>query len=92
MEIKIIKKEKHYLFDSLIGYKKLYKEKVSSNWRYGKEGDWVYTDDFYICQILKKVKLNHPGYKTPRIMMRTVCGSFIVQQKTHKILFIFWKQ
>lgn len=86
MDIKIIKKEKHYLFDSLIEYKKLYKEKVSSNWRHGEEGEWVYTDDFYICQILKKVKLNHPGYKTPRIMMRTVCGSFIVQQKTHKML------
>ena len=86
MDIKIIKNKKHYLFDSLIEYRKLYKEKVLSNWRDGEEGCWIYTDDFYIFQVLKKSELNHPGYKTPRTMIRTVCGSFIVEQKTHKML------
>ena len=57
MDIKIIKNKKHYLFDSLIEYRKLYKEKVLSNWRDGEEGCWIYTDDFYICQVLKKSEL-----------------------------------
>ena len=59
---------------------------VVGDWRHGNVHDWVTTDDGYVCQILAKTKLNHPGYKTPRTMVRTVCGSFIVEQRTHKIL------
>ena len=59
---------------------------VVGNWRKGEVGDWVYTDDDYICQVLGKSKLKHPGYKELRTVIRTVCGSFVVQQKTHKML------
>jgi hypothetical protein len=40
----------------------------------------------FICQILKRSRLSHPGYKKPRTLIRTVCGSFIVEQKTHEML------
>tara|TARA_R110001599_G_scaffold15629_3_gene65160 strand:+ start:122 stop:955 length:834 start_codon:yes stop_codon:yes gene_type:complete len=87
MDFKSIKGKPHYLFDDLLEYKAFGNdEEVISSWRKGREGDWVYTDDGFICQILKKSSVNHPGYKTPRTMIRTVCGSFICEQKSHTIL------
>ena len=87
MDFKTIKDIPHYLFDSLEEYKAFGNdEEVVDSWRNGDEGDWVYTDDGHICQILKKSSISHPGYKTPRTMIRTVCGSFICEQKSHKIL------
>ena len=87
MDFKSIKGNPHYLFDDLQEYKAFGNDDdVISTWREGNEGDWVYTDDGYICQILKKSSVSHPGYKTPRTMIRTVCGSFICEQKSHKIL------
>ena len=87
MDFKSIKGKPHYLFDDLLEYEAFGNEdEVVSTWRKGKEGDWVYTDDGFICQILKKSSVNHPGYKTPRTMIRTVCGSFICEQKSHTIL------
>ena len=87
MDFKSIKGTPHYLFDDLQEYKAFGNDdEVISSWRSGNEDDWVYTDDGYICQILKKSSVSHPGYKTPRTMIRTVCGSFICEQKSHKIL------
>ena len=87
MDFKSIKNIKHYLYDDLAEFKAFGNNlSVIASWRNGKEGDWVYTDDGFICQILKRSKVNHPGYKTKRTMIRTVCGSFICEQKSHKIL------
>ena len=87
MDLKTIKTVNHYLFDNLEEYKAFGNSGVvKSSWRNGDEGDWVYTDDGYICQILKKSSVSHPGYKKKRTMIRTVCGSFICEQKSHKIL------
>ena len=87
MDFKTIKDIPHYLFDNIDEYRAFGNEQeVKPSWRVGNEGDWVYTDDGYICQILKKSNVKHPGYKDGRTMVRTVCGSFIVEQKTHKIL------
>ena len=87
MDIKTIKGKEHYLYDDLEEFKAFCPNKsVFCNWREGNEGDWVYTDDKFICQILKKSKVSHPGYKTARTMIRTVCGSYICEQKSHKIL------
>ena len=87
MDFKSIKGSPHYLFDSLEEYKAFGNDfEVKKSWRVCDEGDWVYSDDGYICQILKKSQVSHPGYKTPRTMIRTVCGSFICEQKSHKIL------
>jgi len=87
MDFKNIKGKPNYLFDSLEEYQAFgFTDAVLDDWRAGNEGDWVYTDDRYICQILKKSAVSHPGYKTPRTMIRTVCGSFISEQKSHKII------
>ena len=88
MDFKEIKGQRHYLYDSKNEFYALCKENaaVRKNWRDGSEGEWVLTDDGYICQVLAKTKLNHPSYKTLRTMIRTVCGSFIVEQKTHKMI------
>ena len=86
MDIKVIKGNNHYLYDDITEYNALgLGSPVVGNWRVGSEGDWVTTDDDYICQILKKSMISHPNYKQLRTMIRTVCGSFIVEQKTHKM-------
>ena len=87
MDIKEIKGISHKLYDNLEEFKVFCpNEEVIGIWREGELNDWILTDDGYVCQILGKSKLNHPGYKTPRTMIRTVCGSFIVEQKTHQML------
>jgi len=87
MDFKNIKGIQHCLYDNLKEFNALNPKGVlKGHWRQGNQGDWVTTDDEYIVRILKKSKLSHPGYKTPRTYVRTVCGSFIVEQRTHKIL------
>tara|TARA_R110000824_G_scaffold81812_5_gene205489 strand:- start:1774 stop:2592 length:819 start_codon:yes stop_codon:yes gene_type:complete len=87
MEFKEIKGKKHYLYESLEEFS-VFCPDISpiDTWRNALEGEWALTDDFFVCQVLKRTKLAHPGYKTPRTLIRTVCGSFIVEQKTHQIL------
>ena len=86
MDLKVIKGNNHYLYDNIEEYKALGCGKpIVGNWRHGDEGDWVETDDGHICQILKKSMISHPNYKQLRTMIRTVCGSFIVEQKTHRM-------
>ena len=87
MDIKKIKGIDNYLYDNIDEFKALNPgEKVIGNWREGTTRDWVYTDDMYILQIIKRSGIKHPGYKTPRNVVLTVCGSFIIEQKTHQIL------
>ena len=87
MDIKVIKGVENYLYDDDIEFKAFNPgEKIIGNWRDGSAGDWVYTDDMYVLQIIKRSGLKHPGYKTPRNVVLTICGSFVVEQKTHQIL------
>ena len=87
MDLKTIKSINHYIYDNLEEFKAFgHEESVIASWRNAKEGEWAYTDDGFICQILKRSKVTHPGYKSLRTMIRTVCGSFICEQKSHKIL------
>ena len=87
MEIKEIKGIKHYLYETLEEFNVFCPNiEVVGNWRNGLQGEWVYTDDLFVCQVLKRSHLVHPGYKKPRTLIRTVCGSFIVEQKTHEML------
>ena len=87
MEFKKIKGIKHYLYESIEEFNVFLPDcVVSAEWRNGLEGEWIYTDDMFICQVLKRTKLAHPGYKKPRTLIRTVCGSFIAEQKTHQML------
>ena len=87
MEFKEIKGTKHYLYEDELEFNALNPGNVVvGNWRKGEVGDWVYTDDDFVCQVIGKSKLKHPGYKELRTVIRTVCGSFVVQQKTHQML------
>ena len=87
MEFKEIKGKKHYLYESNEEFNVFCPDlDVVTTWRNGLEGEWVYTDDMFICQVLKRAYLSHPGYKTPRTLIRTVCGSYIVEQRTHTML------
>ena len=86
MDLKVIKGNNHYLYDNMEEYRAIGPAMpVVGSWRQGNEGDWVTTDDEHICQILKKSMISHPNYKQLRTMVRTVCGSFIVEQKSHRM-------
>ena len=86
MDFKEIKNTKHYLYDS--------KEEftisnpnipVRHNWRHGEEGEWVFTDDDFVCQILRKSMLTtKSGRKKPYI--RTVCGTFFTERINREML------
>jgi len=87
MDFKEIKGKKHYLYDSIEEFNVFCPDiDIVGNWRNALEGEWAYTDDDFICQILKRSNLVHPGYKTPRTLIRTLCGSFVIEQKNHKML------
>lgn len=71
------KGKEHWVYDSLEEFREAYPdESIVEDWRNAKEGDWVWTDDGCVVQILRrKVFENdhrqHPSY------VRTVVGSFI---------------
>ena len=72
MDFKEIKSQRHYLFDSK---EEFYTFEVSdapvrNNWRDGSEGEWIFTDDQYVCQILKSFKIGKNN------CVRTVCGTY----------------
>ena len=75
MDFKEIKDTKHYLYDSEKEFH-IYNDgvPVRHNWRHGDEGEWVFTDDNFVCQILKKTRLKDRSGTT--YCVRTVCGSF----------------
>ena len=87
MDIKTIKGIENYLYEDDVEFKAFNPGiKIIGNWREGTTGDWVYTDDMHVLQILKRSALKHPNYKKPRNVVLTVCGSYIIEQKTHQIL------
>ena len=54
MEIKTIKGLEHRLYDSYDEFKAFQGNIIlKDDWRDGNEGDWVYTDDHHVVQILK---------------------------------------
>ena len=87
-----IRGERHYVFDDIGEFIEFYHSKmipvpkVVDNWREGKEGDWVYSDDKRIIKLLKVAPLNHPNdrknYKWAKGYVRTVVGTFVNNEKT----------
>ena len=74
MDFKDIKEHRHYLYDNIEEFKALVgDELVVLDWRQGLEGDWILTDDDYVCQVLKMSKI---GKKD---CIRTLCGTFDVK-------------
>jgi ribosomal protein L31 len=83
LEKKSIKNKTHYVYDGLSEFKKYHPDtNVYFDWRKANEGDWVYSDDNRIIQLLKVSKsVRHPGdrknYKYANGWVRTVVGSFL---------------
>ena len=86
MDFKEIKNTKHYLYDNEKEFHMTYPDvPLRHNWRYGSEGEWVFTDDGFVFQILKRTNIaKNRGKKVPCI--RTVCGTFIAADKKKEML------
>ena len=86
MDFKEIKNTKHYLYDDIKEFNALVDNvPVRHNWRHGEEGEWVYTDDNYVCQILKKSIIAKDTGK-PKTCVRTVCGTFLTSELNKEML------
>jgi len=87
MELKKIKGVEHRLYDSHEEFCAFEGATTAkSDWRVAEEGDWVYTDDKHVVQILKVYYITVPNSKEKRKCVRTICGSFVCKQKNAKIL------
>jgi len=75
---KVINGKEHYLYDNEEEFR-LYNKNTETveNWREANEGDWCFSDDGKVTQILKKGELikNDRKNKTPYI--RTLLGTYI---------------
>tara|TARA_Y100000310_G_C20624202_1_gene784965 strand:- start:528 stop:1310 length:783 start_codon:yes stop_codon:yes gene_type:complete len=81
MQYKKIKGKKNYLYDSLEEFHKYVGDvAVRNNWRDGEEGEWILTDDMYVCQLLKSFKVGKSD------CVRTVCGTFRLANEKRKML------
>ena len=78
MKSQTIKGFKHYVFNSKEEFQDHFLPHVPplhKNWRNAEEGDWVLTDDGYVCQILRKSKIGK------KMCIRTLCGTYDVTAK-----------
>ena len=87
MDFKEIKGKKHYLYDSVREFRIHHPDvPLLENWREGKEGDWVLTDDNNVCQVLKCYDLKVNTSDKVSRCLRTVCGTFSIDRKNARIL------
>ena len=83
MDYRQIKNKKHYIYEHISEFYNSHPDKTpTKDWRLGKEGDWVWSDDGKIVQLLKVVdKIRHPNdrknYKYASGYVRTVVGTFL---------------
>lgn len=83
MEYQKIRNNRHYVYDSIEEFRSVYPdEPVVDDWMEAKEGDWVYSDDGGIVQLLKVAdKIRHPHdrskYKYAKGWVRTIVGTFL---------------
>ena len=89
MEYRKIRNKKHYIYDHISEFYNDHPEKTpSKSWRQANEGEWVWSDDGKIVQLLKVVnEIKHPNdrknYKYASGYVRTVVGTFL---KTRGVL------
>jgi hypothetical protein len=87
MDSKTIKGKEHILYDDMKEFMAFNPMlKPTGDWRRGKEGDWVYTDDLHVCQILRVFFVTVPSTGKKQKCVRTVCGSYVVGQENLKML------
>ena len=88
MDFKEIKGIKHFLYDSEKEFRALRpKGEIKGNWRECHKGDWAYTDDMFVCQILKRSPIfDEVSQKKNKTLIRTVCGTYIAERYTMKML------
>ena len=83
MEKRTIKKIDHYVYDTIEEFKEDHPNTVvHPDWRNANQGDWVFSDDKRIVQLLKVSKnvqhhSDRKNYKFAKGWVRTVVGSFI---------------
>jgi len=88
MEKRTIRHKTHVVYETLDEFREVYAiEKVRDDWRLAFEGDWVYSDDGRIVQLLKvKHTIKHPNdrknYKYAGGWVRTVVGTFLIKDDT----------
>ena len=76
MDFMTIKGKEHYLYDNAEEFRAFHTEKpLRHYWRDGIEGEWVKTDDDFVCQILRKMEIGNKD------CVRTVCGTFDINNK-----------
>ena len=86
MDFKEIKGTKHYIYDNEDEFRLTYPSiPIRHNWRHGEEGEWVFTDDGFVCQILRKSNLKTDTGKNTTYV-RTVCGTFITTRMNRGML------
>ena len=83
-----IKNVEHFVYEDIDEFKQSHPNTiVHPDWRKANEGDWVYSDDDRIVQLLKvKNGVNHHGdtknYNYAKGWVRTIVGSFINKEST----------
>tara|TARA_R100001530_G_scaffold10306_2_gene10214 strand:- start:934 stop:1725 length:792 start_codon:yes stop_codon:yes gene_type:complete len=96
MDFRKIKGVKHYVYDSKeelwqhqahIDGERYSNIKIIDDWKEGKEGDWVMSDDNKIVQLLKvsesiKHPNDRPNYTHSNGYVRTIVGTFLRNEKT----------
>ena len=87
MDFKEVKGVKHYLYDSIQEFRIHHPNvPLEEDWRKANEGDWVVTDDSNVCQILKCYNLKINMSKKVTRCVRTVLGTFRVDNMKAKLL------
>ena len=87
MDFKKVKGINHYLYDSIKEFRVHHSnEALKENWRNAVEGDWITTDDDNVCQILKCYPLKVNMSKKITRCVRTVLGTFRVDNYNIKML------
>ena len=86
MDFKEIKNTKHYIYDNIDEFNLNHPDiPVRHNWRHGDEDEWIFTDDGYVCQILRKLDISNNNGKEI-VCIRTLCGTFVAEDKKREML------
>ena len=86
MDFKKIKNKEHFLYDNINEFNVYHPETpVRHSSRDGEEGEWVFTDDGYICQVLRKLNISNRTSKRV-LCARTVCGTFLCKDRKKEML------